>query len=94
MASYREEVRHMQENQPVIIPARVLEGLEAVRSSGRVNMADSHSVQYLCHQFGYHEAVSWLEDHPGLYAKGLLQGFAAATGRVEPDSLEGEEEER
>ena len=59
----------------VEVPAEVFEGLERVRREGRTNMLDRVMVQRLAHENGDHATVIWLEDHAGLYARGVFEGF-------------------
>jgi hypothetical protein len=65
-------------NEPVPVP--VLEGIEAVRRSGRTNMLDRPRVAQLCDELGFYEAALWVHEHRDLYARGIFHGF-----RAEPD---------
>ncbi len=62
------------------VPAEVLEGLEAVRSSGVVNLFDRPAVQYYADQFGYPAAVVWIEENQAAFARGIFNGFVASEG--------------
>jgi len=59
----------------VKVSQRVLDGLEAVRQSGIVNMLDRPVVARLAEEFGFDEAARWIEAHRGLYAQGVFRGF-------------------
>lgn len=59
----------------VPVPARVLEGLEAVRVSGETNMFDIPVVAILASKMGYRETAQWVREHRRLYAEGVLKGF-------------------
>jgi hypothetical protein len=62
---------------PVIIPARVLAGLEAIRLDGSFNMLDRPGVQRRAYELEYYETGLWIEDNPGLYARAIFQGVEA-----------------
>ncbi len=61
---------------PVLVPAGVLEGLEAVRRSG-AQMVERAHVLVLAKRMGYRQTVLWVEEHPEEYARGLSCGFEA-----------------
>jgi hypothetical protein len=61
----------------VCVPVDVLEGLEAVRQSGRTNMLEVSAVQLIAYQLGYHGTVLWIEDNEERYAVGIFHGFEA-----------------
>lgn len=42
------------------IPLSVVQGLDAVRKSGKYNMFSAQNVFNELHELGYHEAVCWL----------------------------------
>ncbi len=62
---------------PVVVPAGVLEGLEAVRRSG-AHMVERTHVMVLAYRMGYRQTVRWVEEHPEDYARGVFHGFEAA----------------
>lgn len=64
----------------VPVPADVMEGLEAVRLSGKTNMLDAPLVQRLAFEMDYVETVLWMEDHPDLYRIGIFSGFEVIEG--------------
>ena len=61
----------------VKVPKAVLDGLEAVRQSGIVNMLDRPVVAQLASEFGFDEAARWVEDHRAQYAEAIFHGFTA-----------------
>lgn len=75
---------------PVVVPADVLEGLEAVRLSGKTNMLDVNRVIELALQMGRADAAMWVYDHRKLYVAGVFAGFTDAvsgetSSEVTPD---------
>jgi protein-tyrosine phosphatase len=61
---------------PTVVPAEVIEGLEAVRRSG-ANMVERAHVLVLAKRMGYRQTVRWVEDRPEEYARGVSLGFEA-----------------
>jgi len=61
----------------VMIPAEVLEGIEAVRRSGRTNMLDRNAVASIALELGFVDTAFWLEDKANhkAYAEGIFHGF-------------------
>ena len=61
----------------VQIPENVLEGIEAVRKSGRTNMLARDTVAAIALELGYVDAAFWLEDKANhkTYAEGIFKGF-------------------
>jgi len=75
------------ERTKVRVPVDVLEGLEAVRLSGKTNMLDAPRVIELAFEMGHEEAAFWVYENRGLYAQGIFRGFAASeleTGSTAP----------
>lgn len=70
----------------VPIPADVLEGLEAVRTSGKTNMLDVPMVVKLALDMGFPQTALWINEHQALYAVGVFRGFEA-TERLNEDAL-------
>ena len=60
------------------IPAAVLQGIEAVRQSGRTNMLDRPAVAAIALDLGYVDAAFWLTDKANhkTYSTGIFNGFA------------------
>ena len=71
-----------QQSGPVVVPADVLEGLEAVRGSG-AHMVERTHVLVLAKRMGYRRTVRWVEENPKEYARGISHGFEAAPGEEE-----------
>jgi hypothetical protein len=63
----------------VKVPARVLEGLEAVLESGETNMFDMRAVQAIASRLKYHATVLWLQEKANResYLQGIMRGFTA-----------------
>jgi len=61
----------------VKIPAEVLQGIEAVRVSGRTNMLARDMVAAIALELGYVDAAFWLDDPANrkAYAEGVFRGF-------------------
>ncbi len=59
---------------PNVVPADVLEGLEAVRRS-EAHMVERAHVLVLDKRIGYRQTGRWVEKHPNEYARGLSHGF-------------------
>ena len=61
----------------ISVPREVLDGLEAVRASGLINMLDRPGVARLARLMEFPEAAEWVENHPTAYATGVFRGFKA-----------------
>ena len=59
----------------VRVPREVLDGLEAVRTSGLINMLDRPGVARLARLMQFPEAAEWVEAHRAEYAQGIFRGF-------------------
>ena len=57
------------------IPSDVLEGLEAVRKSGKTNMLDMPVVMKLALDMGHPQTMLWVREHQPLYAVGIFRSF-------------------
>lgn len=64
------------EPEKVAVPAKVLQGINAVRYSGLTNMLDRPMVAKLAKTFGFPETATWIKNHPKAYAEGIFHGFA------------------
>ena len=62
---------------PVKVPPDVLEGLERIQKSGKINMRDRIGVEMLAYGMGLFHAVMWIEEHQVEYARGISNGFEA-----------------
>ena len=65
----------------VSVPARVLDGLEAVRLSGKTNMFDIPIVVNLAVDMGFPHTAIWVSENRSLYCQGLLRGFEPMESR-------------
>lgn len=60
----------------VPVPESVLQGIAAVRDSGRTNMLDVQTVAALALEMGHPEAAIWIDENRTLYCEGVFRGFA------------------
>ena len=63
------------DNGPVLVPREILDGLEAVRRSGLVNMLDAPRVAEVARELGHPGVAAWLAENRSLYARGVFSGF-------------------
>lgn len=68
------------ERTKVRVPADVLEGLEAVRLSGKTNMLDAPRVIELAYEMEHYATALWVHENRKQYAEGIFRGFEAAEG--------------
>lgn len=68
------------------VPAKVFEGLEKVRQSGKCNMLMTQQVQYWAFHMGEYETVNWLNDRDNCrrLSRGVFEG-------VESEDVESED---
>jgi len=59
------------------VPREVLDGLETVRASGRINMFDARGVTILARSMDHPAAAEWVETHRAEYVTGVFRGFEA-----------------
>ena len=59
----------------ILVSQDVLDGLEAVRESGKTNMIDYPMVAKLAKKMGYSETYDWIILNPNLYGDGIFMGF-------------------
>jgi len=59
----------------VPVPAKVFEGIEAVRLSGRTNMLDCHRVTEIAEDLGFDQAARWVQENRDRYAQAVFHGF-------------------
>ena len=64
----------------IMVTRGVLDGLEAVRTSGLTNMLDRPVVVELARQMGFNETARWIENHRKEFAEGIFRGFEAEGG--------------
>lgn len=63
--------------EPIEIPQRILEGIDAVREANTTNMFDANMVRLQATALGYHETAQWIEANLETYCNGVFRGFAA-----------------
>ena len=68
----------------VPVSTNVLEGLEAVRLSGKTNMLDLPEVVRIAVEMDFIDTAMWIENNRSLYAQGVFWDFEPT------DSLSGE----
>jgi hypothetical protein len=61
--------------EPVRVPRDVLEDLESVRRYTRVEVLDIPTLRYVAMETHKPALVTWIDEHEGDYARGLLDGF-------------------
>lgn len=71
------------ERTKITVPADVLEGLKAIRRSGKTNMFDVPVVIRLALEMDFADAAFWVEGHKPLYVSGIIKGFEAEGGEAE-----------
>jgi hypothetical protein len=72
-----QDVRGVNEGEPVRVPADVLEQLEAVRRHAGTDALDVATIRYLANERGKRTLAVWIDRHPEEYGRGLLDGFQA-----------------
>lgn len=82
------------EGEPVIVPAPVLAGIEAVQRSGLTNLLDRPMVAILAGMMGHPEAAEWVRANKTAYAAGIFRGFRAASAFNWDAPLMDDEEDR
>ena len=63
------------EQTKIWVPADVLEGLEAIRLSGKTNMLDLPEVVLIAVEMGFFDTAIWIESNRSHYCQRLIQGF-------------------
>jgi hypothetical protein len=70
-----EVVGLMSEQEPVLIPKKVLEQLESVRRYTRAEVLDIPTVRHVAMETEKPALVLWIDKHEQEYGQGLLYGF-------------------
>lgn len=65
---------------PIEITAKVFDGIEAVRMSGRTNMLDLPEVISIAVAMDFVDAAMWIESNRASYALGIIYGFRIIGG--------------
>ena len=68
------------EQTKVRLPGDVLEGLEAVRLSGKTNMLDAPRVIEIAFEMEHYATALWVHENRKQYAEGIFRGFEATEG--------------
>ncbi|MEB3102876.1 DUF5049 domain-containing protein [Ferviditalea candida] len=63
----------------VKVTKNVLDGLEAVRSSGMVNMLDTSGVIRCAEKLGFAETANWIRENKDAYWDGVFVGFESGS---------------
>jgi hypothetical protein len=66
----------LESEQPIQIPERILEGINAVREAQTTNMFNANTVRLQAVALGYLETAQWIEANWETYCSGVFQGFA------------------
>ena len=65
---------------PIRVPAKVFDGIEAVRLSGKTNMFDLSEVVKLAIEMDFFDAAMWIENNRRKYSRGIFCGFKVMEG--------------
>lgn len=63
--------------EPVNIPERILQGIDAVREANTINMFNANMVRLQAVALGYMETAEWIEANLEIYCSGVFRGFVA-----------------
>ena len=74
--AHAEVVMTLEDPGPVVIPAQVLDDIEAIRRDGRSNMLDWPAVARLAEVMGMDKTAAWVRTHHREYSAGIFRGFA------------------
>ncbi len=67
----------LESEEPIQIPERILEGIDAVREAQTTNMFNANMVRLQAVALGYLETAQWIEANLETYGSGVFRGFAA-----------------
>jgi hypothetical protein len=67
----------LESEEPIQIPERILEGINAVREASTTNMFHANTVRLQAVALGYLETAQWIEANLETYSSGVFRGFAA-----------------
>ncbi|TXI96421.1 MAG: DUF5049 domain-containing protein [Burkholderiaceae bacterium] len=67
----------LESEEPIQIPERILEGIDAVREANTTNMFNANMVRLQAVALGYLETAQWIEANLESYSSGIFRGFAA-----------------
>lgn len=63
--------------EPIEVPERILQGIDAVKELATINMFDARIVRAQAAALEYLETALWIEANPETYYDGIIRGFAA-----------------
>lgn len=63
--------------EPAVVPADILDGLEAIRRTGLTNMFAGRAVAEIAREMGRPDVADWIAEHPDLFIRGVFYGFRA-----------------
>jgi hypothetical protein len=64
----------------VPVPSSVMDGILAVRASGKTNMLDLPEVVRIAVELDFVDAAMWIESNRTLYGHGVFCGFKVTEG--------------
>jgi hypothetical protein len=67
----------LESEEPIQIPERILEGINAVQEASTTNMFHANTVRLQAVALGYLETAQWIEANLETYSSGVFRGFAA-----------------
>ncbi|MEG4197325.1 DUF5049 domain-containing protein [Microcoleus sp. Pol12A5] len=67
----------LESEEPIQIPERILQGIDAVREAQTTNMFNANTVRLQAVALGYLETAQWIEANLESYCSGIFRGFAA-----------------
>ncbi|MEG3836611.1 DUF5049 domain-containing protein [Microcoleus sp. Z1_C3] len=67
----------LESEEPIQIPERILQGIDAVREANTTNMFHANTVRLQAVALGYLETAQWIEANLETYCSGVFRGFAA-----------------
>ena len=67
----------LESEEPIKIPERILQGIDAVREAQTTNMFNANTVRLQAVALGYLETAQWIEANLEIYCSGVFRGFAA-----------------
>lgn len=67
----------LESEEPIKVPERILQGIDAVREANTTNMFNAGTVRLQAVALGYLETAQWIEANLETYCSGIFRGFAA-----------------
>ncbi|MHB9036578.1 MAG: DUF5049 domain-containing protein [Armatimonadota bacterium] len=66
----------------VSVPNIVMDGILAVRASGKTNMLDLPEVVRIAVEMDFIDAAVWIESNRSSYSRGVISGFRVVEGET------------